>query len=75
MKNHAKLLAAVVGAKRVAHFEFRGTCQGIHLYRHRVTRKFLNVDEARQTFRFVPPTRYVPIDSRQALADVLDGQP
>jgi hypothetical protein len=54
-----------------ARFMFMGEVAGVHLYKHRETRRYLNVDESGATFAFNPATsNYDPISIELAFQAV-----
>ena len=66
-------LVNLVGEKLAADFMFMGACEGLNLYKHVNTRRYLNIDcSTGQTFRFVPQEKgYEPITHGEAIQYVL----
>ena len=62
-----KPLEGVLSREHCAEFMFMGTTGGIVLYKHRLTRRYLNIDAVTGKFYRYANSEYVEIDRRQAL--------
>jgi hypothetical protein len=54
-------------------FMFMGYSDGIRLYKHRITRRYLNIDQEGFTYRWIEGQHaYVPVSVADALAHVFE---
>jgi hypothetical protein len=64
-------LTRIAGPDRVGEFMWMGRLRGdgwsMELYKHRVTRRYLNIDLDGNTYRYLD-SQYVPITSSEAVA-------
>jgi hypothetical protein len=65
-------LVNLVGEREASNYMLMGDCEGLMLYKHCDSRRYLNIDSTTgQTFKFDPATRgYLPIPKDEALAHV-----
>jgi hypothetical protein len=71
MSSEWKPLKLLLGPKFWASFMYMGRSGGIFLYKHRDTRRYLNIDSAGACFRYLPGG-YQPIGLNEAMADVFE---
>lgn len=65
-------LYKLIGPGRMDNFMYMGECEGMNLYKHINTRRYLNIDRTTgQTFQFVPADHgYIPIPQDEAIKHV-----
>lgn len=56
-----------------AGFTYMGKIGDISLYKHGITRHYLNIDSTGRTYRYAEKGKYVPIDKEKAIESVYEG--
>jgi len=66
MNSDWQLLEELLGPERCSDFMFMGRSGELYLYKHIITRRYLNITPEGGCFRYTP-TGYVPTDREEAI--------
>jgi hypothetical protein len=65
-----KALEAAIGPERCVEFMFMGRLKGINLYKHEISRRYLNLADDGRAFEYLGQSRFREIQLADALSRV-----